>query len=913
MRERDIFIEALNVQSAERAAVLEQACQGDEVLRSRVAQLLAEHERQESFILDVPPAGLDITLDHPQLSESPGKNVGPYKLLQQIGEGGMGVVFMAEQSEPIQRMVALKIIKPGMDTRKVIARFDAERQALAMMDHPNIAKVLDAGTTDSGLPYFVMELVKGVPITQYCDEKHLPLRARLGLLVPVCQAVQHAHQKGLIHRDIKPSNVLVAEYDDHAVPKVIDFGVAKAVAHKLTDQTMFTEFGQVIGTLEYMSPEQAKFNQLDIDTRSDIYSLGVLLYELLTGSTPFGRDRLNAGAFDEMLRVIREEEPPKPSTRLSTTDQLPGIAASRGLEPGKVSGLVRGELDWIVMKALEKDRNRRYETASAFAADVVRYLQNEPVLACPPSATYQFRKFALRNKAVLFALSVVLATLTLLVIGLAVSNQLILAERNEKVVALAEKEKALALVTAEGERAEENFLRASIAIREVLTKAAMGLDEWSALPMPLRKRFSEEAVSFYQSLAQEDSVNSNRRYEAAVGYRSIGSLHVTAGELQEAEEYFRRSIAVLAEIVQNHPTVPQYRHQLAWSHLLLSRMLASHAERREEAMAEAHRARHLYEGLLSASGAPRVAVALSARRAADDSTDKVFNIERLAICHADLAMLASNEDQLLEADKWYNQALDTWAMQPEGTPMTVGLRWTLAHARRVYAFSLQRAGHLDEAEVPLADALGVFRELMSENPEKVDNWTFTADTHRKIAELRLLRGHYELAARSLGQCIEIHEQCSAKFPNYLVNKGDHAASLNELAWILANSPVLPQRDPAQAILLAQSAVAIEPEGGGNYRTLGLAQYRAGKWQLAIESLEQSMKLLHGGDGFDWFILSMANQKLGNMSEARKWYDQAVNWTEKNRPKDIELRRMRTETEDLLAITLKTPLTNGRKG
>ena len=365
-----------------------------------VEQLLAAHERVESFILDTPPAGVDATLDHP-ITERPGTVIGPYKLLQQIGEGGMGVVFMAEQTEPIQRTVALKIIKPGMDTRQVIARFEAERQAVAMMDHPNIAKVLDAGTTDSGRPYFVMELVKGVPITKYCDEKHLPLRARLELFVQVCQAVQHAHQKGIIHRDIKPNNVLVAEYDNRAVPKVIDFGVAKATAQRLTERTMFTEFGQVLGTMEYMSPEQSKFNQLDIDTRSDIYSLGVLLYELLAGSTPFEGKRLHAAAFDEMLRIIREEEPPKPSTRLSSIDTLPSVAANRHTEPARLSKDVRGELDWIVMKALEKDRNRRYETASGFAADIERHLHDEPVEAGPPSAAYRFRKFAKRNKAAL--------------------------------------------------------------------------------------------------------------------------------------------------------------------------------------------------------------------------------------------------------------------------------------------------------------------------------------------------------------------------------------------------------------------------------------------------------------------------------------------------------------------------------
>jgi tetratricopeptide (TPR) repeat protein len=325
----------------------------------------------------------------------------------------MGVVFMAEQTEPVQRKVALKIIKPGMDSRQVIARFEAERQALALMDHPHIAKVFEAGTTKSGRPYFVMELVKGTPITRYCDEHQLTPRERLQLLLPVCQAVQHAHQKEIIHRDLKPSNVLVAEYDDRPVAKIIDFGVAKATGPKLTERTMFTEFGQVLGTLEYMSPEQAKLNALDIDTRSDIYALGVLLYELLTGTTPFEAKRLRQAAFDEVLRIIREEEPPRPSTRLSSTQELPSIAAKRGLEPRKLNGLVRGELDWIAMKCLEKDRNRRYETANGLARDIEHYLHDEPVQACPPSAGYRLRKLVRRHKGPVLAA----ATIFLVLVG----------------------------------------------------------------------------------------------------------------------------------------------------------------------------------------------------------------------------------------------------------------------------------------------------------------------------------------------------------------------------------------------------------------------------------------------------------------------------------------------------------------
>jgi tetratricopeptide (TPR) repeat protein/serine/threonine protein kinase len=407
-REKTIFLQALEiVAEADRAAYLDRACGKDRELRTMVEALLVAHHRRQPL--------LDMTADEPL---SPlGTQIGPYKLLQQIGEGGMGVVYMAEQKQPVERRVALKIIKPGMDSGQVIARFEAERQALAMMDHPNISKVLDAGTTESGRPYFVMELVKGQPITQYCDEHHLTPRQRLELLLPVCQAIQHAHQKGIIHRDIKPTNILVAEYDQEPVPKVIDFGVAKAIGSPLTDKTMFTGFGQIVGTLEYMSPEQAKVNQLDIDTRSDIYSLGVLLYELLTGSTPFDKQRLRSAALDEMLRIIREEEPPKPSTRLSESkDSLPSISAQRQTEPARLTRLVRGELDWIVMKALEKDRNRRYETAGGFATDLQRYLADEPVQACPPSAMYRLSKFARRNKGAI-AFAAVVTILLLVALG----------------------------------------------------------------------------------------------------------------------------------------------------------------------------------------------------------------------------------------------------------------------------------------------------------------------------------------------------------------------------------------------------------------------------------------------------------------------------------------------------------------
>jgi WD40 repeat protein/serine/threonine protein kinase len=432
MTERDVFEAALELRPEHRGAYLDGACGGDTALRQRLDSLLSVHDRGGSF-LEEPAVPALATLDAPLVSEGAGHVIGPYKLLEPIGEGGFGVVFMAEQQQPVRRKVAMKVIKPGMDTLQVVARFEAERQALALMEHPNIAKVFDGGATASGRPYFVMELVRGAPITDYCDNNRLGVRERLGLFASVCLAVQHAHTKGVIHRDLKPSNVLVTLHDGTPVAKVIDFGVAKATGQPLTDKTLFTHFAQMVGTPLYMSPEQAALSGLDVDTRSDIYALGVMQYELLTGSTPFDRDRFREAGYDEVRRIIREEEPPRPSTRVSTLGPAATrLSTQRQSDPGRLSRLYRGELDWIVMKCLEKDRNRRYESAGALARDVERYLHDEPVQACPPSPSYRLRKFARRHKRGIGIFAVV-AFMALAAVAALVASNVRIARKQEEV------------------------------------------------------------------------------------------------------------------------------------------------------------------------------------------------------------------------------------------------------------------------------------------------------------------------------------------------------------------------------------------------------------------------------------------------------------------------------------------------
>ena len=527
---RDHFLAAAELPAAERATYLTAHCGGDAEMQAAVERLLAAHD-QPASVLNRPAPGMP-TAEYPSITERPGTMIGPYKLMEQIGEGGFGLVFVAEQAEPVRRKVALKVIKPGMDSKQVIARFEAERQALALMDHPNIARVLDAGTTDTGRPYFVMELVRGIPITDYCDQNQLTPRERLELFVNVCHAIQHAHQKGIIHRDVKPSNVLVTTHDGRPLAKVIDFGVAKAMYQSLAERTIYTKFAQMIGTPLYMSPEQAEMSTLDIDTRSDVYSLGVLLYELLTGSTPLEKQRFIQAAYDEIRRLIREEEPPRPSQRLSASGTLPSLAASRKTEPARLSKLMRGELDWIVMKSLEKDRTRRYETATGLARDVQRYLADEPVEACPPSATYRLKKILRRNKGPVLATALVILVL---LAGMAGTTWgLVKATRQEEE---ARRQAQIARQeTAEKEKARQS--EAERAEGERLAKTAARAAEAEALKA--QREATERAEGERQAKLEAEAKRAEaerQRSRAEVGERLASErLKQVAVEKKKAEE-----------------------------------------------------------------------------------------------------------------------------------------------------------------------------------------------------------------------------------------------------------------------------------------------------------------------------------------------------------------------------------------
>ncbi len=709
------------------------------------------------------------------VTEQPGDLIGPYKLLQQIGEGGMGVVYMAEQTHPVERRVAFKIIKPGMDTQQVIARFEAERQALAMMDHPNIAKVLDAGTTSTGRPFFVMELVKGLPITQYCDEQHLSPRERLELFVPICQAVQHAHQKGIIHRDLKPSNILIARYDDKPVPKVIDFGVAKATSQKLTERTMFTQYGQLVGTIDYMSPEQAQFNQLDVDTRSDIYSLGVLLYELLTGETPFDQKRLRTAAYEEMLRIIREEEPPRPSVRLSSCETLVSVAANRHMEPHKLGVLVRGELDWIVMKALEKDRSRRYETANAFAGDVQRYLADEPVQACPPSAAYRLRKFVRRNKgpalATLLIFLALIAGVSGTTWGLIRANQerLIverqrneLAERNQELKAAHEHQRLL------NERARQ-------AIEAVTSETAIEHLTREKELRPEQKDFLDKMIQYYAESAKDSAATDEERSRQARAYFRMGRLNQILNHTEESENAYRRAVAFGRRLAVDFPGQPEFRQELAGSLNNLGVLLV--------AINRPHEAEAAYREALTVC-----------RQLAADFPDRPEYSQRAAGSLNNLGNLLLETNRTPEAEAAYDEALAIRKHLANNFSDQPIYQRALAMSHNNLGWLYESTRRPEKAESAFGDAVGLQRQVVAAFPNRPE---FRLDLVKYLINLgNLLRdkGKLREAEAAYGEGLPIAKQLAADFPMRTQFSLELASGLNNMGMLLRERGRLPEAE-----------------------------------------------------------------------------------------------------------------------
>jgi eukaryotic-like serine/threonine-protein kinase len=827
---RAIFLAALERAPDQWPTFLDEASGGNAEMRARVEQLLQSHQAMGSIHAGASTA----TVDQP-VNESAGTAIGPYKLLDQIGEGGMGTVWMAQQTDPVKRLVAVKLIKAGMDSKQVVARFEAERQALALMDHPNIARVLDGGTTEAGRPYFVMDLVKGVPITRYCDDHHLTPRQRLELFVPVCQAVQHAHQKGVIHRDLKPSNVLVAVYDGRPVPKVIDFGVAKAAGQPLTDKTLVTGFGNIVGTLEYMSPEQAEVNQLDIDTRSDIYSLGVLLYELLAGSTPFTKKDLEKAGMLEMLRVIREQEPSKPSTKLSTADGLPTLAANRGTEPAKLTRLVRGELDWIVMKALEKDRNRRYETANGFAADVQRYLADETVQACPPSAAYRMRKFVRRHRGPVLGAAVIAVLLLGGIIGTSVG--------------LFQAKRARGVAQANAERAEANFKEARTAVDDMYTQVA---EKWLAQEPHLeavQREFLEKALQFYERFAREYGSDPRMRLETDRAYRRIGEIQHKLGKTPQAERAFKRAAESLQELVDQFPEVPEYRQELADTLQKLGNQLGDMGSI-PEAQSAHRRALNLQEKL--AADFPAVP---------EYRRDLALGLYWIGKHGTDQRREPSDIEKPLRRSVALLEQLRA------EFPTVTEYRAYLACSLRALGYHLSVRCHNSQGLKYQNEAIAVLEDLMAEFPRDPTYRTVLGGAYCWISQAQ----PSQEAEKSLRKALEVQRRLVTDFPSVSEYRYDVVRSLFMLANEVLDASRAEQAEQAyiEAVAIGEKLATESPKVhyyrsrlGNTYKLLAHLLRKTGKLPEAEKRYRQSITV------FEQLIDDFPNMDFGwNLDDA----------------------------------------------
>jgi serine/threonine protein kinase/tetratricopeptide (TPR) repeat protein len=756
--------------------------------------------------LEVPAAAVQVATAELEIGPRAGGWIGRYRLLEQIGEGGMGTVWHAEQTEPVRRRVAIKLIKPGMDSRQVLARFEAERQALALMDHPNIAKVFDGGVTPHGRPYFVMEYVKGTPLGEYCDQARLTVLERLRLFIPICKAVQHAHLKGIIHRDLKPSNILICLYDGQPVPKVIDFGLAKALHQPLTEQTLFTAHGMMVGTPLYMSPEQAELNNLDVDTRADVYSLGVVLYELLTGSTPLEKGQLKAAAINEILRLIKEFEPPKPSLRLSSAATLASIAAQRSLDPKQLCQAISGDLDWIVMKSLEKERSRRYETATGLARDIERFLADEPVEARPPSASYRLRKALRRHRGPVLASALVLLTLLGGLVGtgvglyqarqaLSARNFALAKEARQRIRAEDEQRRAnlnLAESRKEKKRADANLADARRAVSEYLVLVAADEQLRSADFHALRKRLLESAIPFLNNFVKQSSSDPKVEVERVQALLSLADLRHALGDFDQAAADYHRAIDIQERRLDGDSRSIEERLNFANS-LNSAGRNSLLAGRSEEAGRAFRRAAEVAEPL---------------RQDRDASAQQRSVV---ALIHVNLGEHHRREGRLREAAEEIRAGLAVF--DPLKEPADGVRQQLFAGARLNLAIVLAQNGRFVESRQEFDVSVKLLEEILAKESRNADRISELINVQLNLAKLlREKMNRSKDAEQVLRQAWGRAQELAGRFPNLPNYRRQQAEAAGGIGAILKDDPK--RRDEAASLL--DSALTIHKSLAAGY-------------------------------------------------------------------------------------------------